>query len=221
MSSEGIATPVARRQGRASLHLPTARGRVDKPRDRAAKMFPETGGSLIMIRRKNALLDTALACAERGIPVQAATVSGIPVGEWTIDLDAVRVVWDVDEPPNLAITSCPVVAVWRLPRIAGAYGKRLYEQQRPSVWPPTMQCQDGSWITCTLQPDGDLGSLATGVQYVAPGTPVVIPPSTTSDGRLHWDGAKFPLHPLPSADAVLSEVLRAEQEYVELNGQLG
>jgi hypothetical protein len=173
-----------------------------------------------MIRRKNALLDTALACVERGIPVQAATISGVPVGDWITEVEAVRVVWDVDEPPNLAITSCPAVAVWRLPRIAGAYGKRLYEQQRPGVWPPTMKLQDGDWITCTLQPDSDLGPLATGVEYIAPETPVVIPPSTTADGRLRWDGSKFPLHPLPSADAVLSEVLRAEQEYVELHGRL-
>ncbi|HEY0694380.1 MAG TPA: hypothetical protein VGD71_35780 [Kribbella sp.] len=66
-----------------------------------------------------------------------------------------------------------------------------------------------------------LGAKATRRSRQAPGTPVVIPPSTTADGRLRWDGSKFPLHPLPSADAVLSEVLVAEQEYVELHGQLG
>lgn len=174
-----------------------------------------------MIRRKNALLDTALACVERAIPVQAATLAGEPVGSWLISVEAVRTVWDVDEPPNLAISSCPAIAVWRLPRVAGAYGKRLYEQQRPGVWPPTMKLPGGDWITCTLQPDDDLGPLATGVTYLEPGTPVVIPPSTTADGRLRWDGSKFPLHPLPSADAVLSLVLLAEQEYVELRGQLG
>jgi hypothetical protein len=175
-----------------------------------------------MIRRKNALLETALACLERGIPVQAGTLSGDPANAaWITDPEAANAVWGIDQPPNLAITSCPAVAVWRLPRVAGAYGKRRYEQQRPGVWPPMMQLPDGDWITCTLQPDSDLGQLATGVQYVAPGTPVVIPPSTTADGRLRWDGSKFPLHPLPSADAVLSEVLVAEQEYVELHGQLG
>jgi hypothetical protein len=173
-----------------------------------------------MIRNKNVLLETALACVERGIPVQAATISGEPTSDWITDVEAVRAGWD-DEPPNLAITSCPAVAVWRLPRIAGAYGKRLYEQQRPGVWPPTMKLPDGDWITCTLQPEGDLGPLANGVEYVTPGTPVVIPPSTTADGRLRWDGSKFPLHPLPGADAVLSKVLLAEQEYVELHGQLG
>lgn len=175
-----------------------------------------------MIRRKNVLLDTALACVERGIPVQAATIGGDPADNaWLTGVEAVRAVWDFDEPPNLAISSCPAVAVWRLPRLAGAYGKRRYEQQRPSVWPPTMQLPDGDWITCTLQADSDLGPLATGVEYIEPGTPVLIPPSTTTDGRLRWDGAKFPLHPLPSADAVLSEVLVAEQEYVELHGKLG
>ena len=85
-----------------------------------------------MIRRKNALLDTALACVERDIPVQAATIAGTPDGDWITDVDAARVVWDVAEPPNLAVTSCPTVAIWRLPRIAGAYGKRLYEQG--STW---------------------------------------------------------------------------------------
>ena len=174
-----------------------------------------------MIRRKNALLDTALACAERDIPVQAATIAGTPDGNWVTDVDAARVVWDVAEPPNLAVTSCPTVAIWRLPRIAGAYGKRLYEQDRPGIWPPTMKLPDGDWITCTLQPETGLGPLATGVEYVAPGTPVVIPPSTTTHGRLRWDGSDFPLHPLPTADAVLSKVLRAEEEYVELHGQLG
>ena len=74
-----------------------------------------------MIRRKNALLETALACVQRGIPVQTATISGDPTdGDWITDVEAVRAVWDVDEPPNLAITSCPAVAVWRLPRIAGS-----------------------------------------------------------------------------------------------------
>ncbi|MFI6827552.1 hypothetical protein ACIBG5_10665 [Kribbella sp. NPDC050241] len=174
-----------------------------------------------MIRRRNALLDTALACVERGIPVQAATIAGTPDGGWITDVDAARVVWDVAEPPNLAVTSCPTVAIWRLPRIAGAYGKRLYEQDRPGIWPPTMKLPSGDWITCTFQPETDLGPLASGVQYVEPGTPVVIPPSTTVDGRLRWDGSNFPLHPLPSADAVLSKVLRAEEEYVELHGQLG
>ena len=174
-----------------------------------------------MIRRKNALLDTALACVERDIPVQAATITGTPDGDWITDEDTARVVWDVAEPPNLAVMSCPTVAIWRLPRIAGAYGKRLYEQDRPGIWPPTMKLPNGDWITCTLQPETDLGPLATGVEYVEPGTPVVIPPSTTVDGRLKWDGSKFPLHPLPSADAVLSKVLRAEEEYVELYGQLG
>jgi hypothetical protein len=174
-----------------------------------------------MIRRKNALLDTALACVERDIPVQAATIAGTPDGDWITDVDAVRAVWDVAEPPNLAVTSCPTVAIWRLPRIAGAYGKRLYEQDRPGIWPPTIKLPDGDWITCTLQPEADLGMLATGVEYAEPGTPVVIPPSTTTDGRLRWDGSNFPLHPLPSADAVLSKVLRAEEEYVELHGRLG
>ncbi|WP_344239028.1 hypothetical protein [Kribbella hippodromi] len=174
-----------------------------------------------MIRLRNALLDTALACVERGIPVQAATIAGAPDGDWITEADAARATWDVAEPPNLAISSCPAVAIWRLPRIAGAYGKRLYEQERPGVWPPTMKLPDGDWITCTLQPDTELGPLATGVEYIEPGTPVVIPPSTTLDGRLRWDGSKFPLHALPSADAVLSKVLRAEEEYVELHGQLG
>ncbi|GAA2790538.1 hypothetical protein [Kribbella solani] len=174
-----------------------------------------------MIRRKNAMLDTALACVERGILVRSATFSGVPDGDWITDANEIRAAWNVAEPPNLAITSCPAVAIWRLPRIAGAYGKRLYEQERPSVWPPMTQLPDGGWITCTLQPDTELGPLASGVEYIEPGRPVVIPPSTTADGRLRWDGSKFPLHPLPSAEAVLSKVLRAEQEYVELHGQLG
>ncbi|MFI6827886.1 hypothetical protein ACIBG5_12345 [Kribbella sp. NPDC050241] len=173
-----------------------------------------------MIRRKNALLDTALACVERCIPVRAATIAGAPVGDWITDIDVARAAWDADEPPNVAITSCPAVAIWRLPRIAGAYGKRLYEQERPGVWPPTMKLPDGGWITCTLQPAGDLGPLASGVEYVVPGTLVVIPPSITTDGGLRWDGSKFPLHQLPTADAVLSKVLRAEQEYVELHGRI-
>jgi hypothetical protein len=174
-----------------------------------------------MIRRKNALLETALACVERGIPVRPATIAGAPDGDWILAADEARDVWGVDEAPNLAVCSSPAVAIWRLPRIAGAYGKRLYEQERPGVWPPTMKLPDGDWITCTLQPEGDIGPLATGVEYIEPGIPVVIPPSTTIDGRLRWDGSKFPVHPLPSADAVLSKVLRAEQEYVELHGQVG
>ncbi|MFD7161059.1 hypothetical protein ACFV9C_41195 [Kribbella sp. NPDC059898] len=173
-----------------------------------------------MIRRRNALLETAIACVERGIPVRPATIAGAPDGEWITDADKASDVWDVDEPPNLAVSSSSTVAIWRLPRIAGAYGKRLYEQERPGVWPPTMKLPDGDWITCTLQPESNLGPLATGVEYLEPGTPVVIPPSRTVAGRLKWDGSKFPMHPLPTADAVLSKVFRAEQEYVDLHGQL-
>jgi hypothetical protein len=46
-----------------------------------------------MTRRKNALLDTALACVERDIPVQAATIAGTPDDGWITDVDAARVVW--------------------------------------------------------------------------------------------------------------------------------
>jgi hypothetical protein len=176
-----------------------------------------------MIRRKNILLETALACVERGIPVQAAPLSTVLAeGRWITTSDAAISVWNMNEPPNLAVTSCATVALWRLPRVAGAYGNRLYEQQRPGVWPPTMKLPDGDWITCTLQPTGDLGPLAVGVEYIEPGTPVVIPPSRDASGRrLRWDGSKFPIHPLPAADAVLSQVLIAEQEYMELHGQRG
>jgi hypothetical protein len=134
------------------------------------------------------------------------------------DVEAVNAVWQVAEPPNLAVSSSGTLAIWKLPRIAGAYGNRLYEQQRPDVWPPTMQLPDGDWITCTQPPDDTLGPLATGVEYLPPGVPVVIPPSRT-DRRLHWDGAKFPQHPLPTATAVLSLVLQAEKEHEELFGR--
>lgn len=92
-----------------------------------------------MIRRKNRLLETALACVERGIPVKPATPDGnAEMADWLTDANSVGAVWRVAEPPNLAITSSAAVAIWRLPKVAGAYGKRLYEQERPGVWPPTM-----------------------------------------------------------------------------------
>jgi hypothetical protein len=171
-----------------------------------------------MIRRKNHLLETALACVERGIPVQPATPEGNPERPgWLTDANSVGAVWRVAEPPNLTVTSSATLAIWKLPKFAGAYGKRLYEQQRPSIWPPSMQLSDGQWITCTLPPDNEVGPLATGVEYIAPGTPVMISPSRDLSGRqLHWDGSKFPEHPLPSAHAVLSQVLRAEIEYPEV-----
>ncbi|MFB6726837.1 hypothetical protein ACFCV3_42100 [Kribbella sp. NPDC056345] len=175
-----------------------------------------------MFRRKNVLLDTALACVERGILVLPATAAGTPLGAtWVGDDAEARALWDVAAPPNLMISSGPAVAVWHLPRVAGAYGKRLYEQERPGVWPPTMKLADGRWLTCTLQPESPLGEQAAGVEYVEPGSPVMIPPSTTEDGRrLTWDGANFPVHPLPTAEAVLSKVLIAEQEHMELYGRL-
>lgn len=171
-----------------------------------------------MIRRKNHLLETALACVERGIPVRPASPDGLPEGaDWLTDSTSAEAVWAVAQPPNLAITSCATVAIWKLPKYAGAYGKRLYEQQRPSIFPPTMQLLDGDWITCTLPADEEINPLATGVEYVSPGTAVMIPPSRLLSGRqLHWDGAKFPEHPLPTAQAVLSQVLRAEIEYEEV-----
>ncbi|MFC0622786.1 hypothetical protein [Kribbella deserti] len=173
-----------------------------------------------MFRRKNLLQDTALACVERGIPVQAGTADGLPAASgWLTDVAEVRATWSVADPPNILACSSDSVAIWRLPRVAGAYGKRLYEQQRPDVWPPTMKLPDGDWITCTLPPEDDLGPLATGVKYLSPGTPVLIPPSRNAAGRrLRWDGSDFPVHPLPSAEAVLSMVLLAEHEHRELHG---
>lgn len=173
-----------------------------------------------MFRRRNLLYDTALACIERGIPVRPGTLGGTPAGMgWITEAVDVKATWSVDDPPNLLACSSDAVAIWRLPRIAGAYGKRLYEQQRPSVWPPTMKLPDGDWITCTLPPDGELGPLAAGVEYLPPGTPALIPPSHDANGRrLRWDGSDFPVHPLPAADAVMSMVFLAEQEHRELHG---
>jgi hypothetical protein len=200
-----------------------------------------------MLRASNRLLSTALSCAERGIPVrpaatlipqgrrglrrrwscgcgdqQCADPGAHPIGsDWLTDTAAIEAVWQTAEAPNLLICSCDELALWRLPRVSGAYGMRLFEQQRPGPWPPLMKLPDGDWIVAT-RPLAEEQTLPTDVVCLAPGTPVVVPPSRLPTGRARWlQSPEFPRTPLPQAEAVLSLVALAEAQRLELLGHTG
>ncbi|MDX6241997.1 MAG: hypothetical protein QOG10_6868 [Kribbellaceae bacterium] len=196
-----------------------------------------------MFRARNRLLAAAIACAEYGIAVRPAPallraparldafgrwICGCgdllcaepgehPAGPaWSTDVNEVAATWGLAAAPNLLISSGNQVALWRLPRVTGAYGMRLFEQERPGPWPPLMKLPDGDWIVATA-PAVDKLELATGVVYTEPGVAVLAPPSRRPTGRTRWlQSPAFPQTPLPSAESVLALVARAEQERFEL-----
>jgi hypothetical protein len=202
---------------------------------------------------RNKLLDTALAFATAGIAVRpAAALIRAPArhdafgrwicscgdllcrmpgehanagADWTTDVDHITAIWQAKPQPNLLATSGSRVSFWQVPRVSGAEGMRLFEQQRPGPWPPQLKLSGGDWVVATLPPEGEI-SLPTGVIHLEPGTPVLVPPSRRlgvkaslwdRSTRLRWqDASRFPRAPLPSAEDVLQLVGRAEQERVEL-----
>jgi hypothetical protein len=209
-----------------------------------------------MFRRHNKFLAAATAYVEQGIAVRPAPAlvrassdqdafgrwtcscgdllceapgEHVTGGDWITDRAMAEEVWKTETPPNLLICSGPALALWRLPRVAGAYGLRLYEQQRPGPWAPYLQLPAGDWILATLPTDHD-DDLAAGVEYLPPGVPVLVPPSRRRTdgfrsrilepgGQLLWRQAPaFPRTPLPAAADVLTLVRQAEQEYYELTG---
>jgi hypothetical protein len=145
--------------------------------------------------------------------------------DWTTAADEVAAIWQVRIPPNLLTTSGSRVSFWRVPRVSGAEGMRLFEQLRPGPWPPQLKLPGGDWVVATLPPTGDV-TLPSGVVHLAPGVPVLVPPSrraATNGGLFRWstsmrwqDASKFPRAPLPTAEDVLQLIGRAEQEQFEL-----
>lgn len=205
-----------------------------------------------MFRPRNTLLEAALAYATTGIAVRSAyTLVRAPArydafgrwicscgdllcdapGEhlaaesgWTTDIHQVAATWS-ETPPNLLITSGERVSFWRVPRVSGAEGLRLFEQLRPGPWPAHLKLPSGEWLVATLPPAGDI-ELPTGVVHLESGVPVLAPPSRrppTKDGllglstRTRWlQASGFPRTPLPTAEDVLRLVGRAELERIEL-----
>jgi hypothetical protein len=197
-----------------------------------------------MFGQRNRLLDAALAYAGRGIAVRPAPApvraparldafgrwicscgdqlcpapGEHPVGGtgWTTDVDHVSATWQVGQPPNLLVSSGEQVSFWRLPRVTGAYGMRLFEQLRPGPWPPQLKLPGGDWLVAT-QPAAAGFDLPTGVVGLEPGVPVLVPPSRRPDGRTRWlQAPAFPRTPLPTAESLLELVARAELERFEL-----
>lgn len=150
------------------------------------------------------MVRTALACAEYGVTVRAGADGG-----WLTDPAAIRAEWDVPEPPDLFICSGDTLALWRVDRVVGAYGLRLFEQRRPDVWPPVMQLPDGDWIIGTSPPGPEI-EVPPGASYLPAGHGVLAPPSPREKGRARWLWSpRFPAVPLPEADAVLSLIALA------------
>lgn len=163
------------------------------------------------MRRPNRLLAAALAYAEHGVSVRAG--SG---GRWLSDPAEIRTAWGVADPPELFICSGARLALWRVEREVGAYGLRLFEQRRPDVWPPVMQLPDGDWIIGTSSPGPEV-EVPRGAMYLPPGVGVLAPPSPRERGRARWLWSpRFPVVPLPDAEAVLSMVALAGAQREEL-----
>lgn len=157
------------------------------------------------------------ACGDLACQLPGAHPSGT---EWLTNLADVAHSWDSVEAPNLMATSGEAVWFWKLPRVSGAYGMRLFEQQRPGPWPPLLKLSSGDWIVATAAPV-TRGHLATGVSAFEPGVPVLMPPSRLPSGRTRWlQSPAFPRTPLPSAESVLELVHQAELERLELLGEI-
>ncbi|GAA3598565.1 hypothetical protein GCM10022235_82950 [Kribbella ginsengisoli] len=201
-----------------------------------------------MFKARHRLLATAFAYAEQGIAVRQAysvirTASALDAfgrwrcacgdltcqrpgthasgDDWLTDIADVARVWSTPQSPNLLATSGAAVWFWKLPRVIGAYGMRLFEQQRPGPWPPLLKLPSGDWVVATARPVAGV-TLATGVSAFQPGTPVLMPPSRLPSGRTRWlQSPAFPQTPLPSAESVHELVQQAERERFELLGYVG
>jgi hypothetical protein len=155
------------------------------------------------------------SCGDLTCQLPGAHASG---SDWLTDTADVARAWSMPESPNLMATSGAAVWFWTLPRVIGAYGMRLFEQQRPGPWPPLLKLHSGDWVVATAPPVARV-ALATGVSAFELGVPVLMPPSRLPSGRTRWlQSPRFPRTPVPSAESVLDLVQQAEQERFELLG---
>jgi hypothetical protein len=127
----------------------------------------------------------------------------------------VRAVWDVPRPPNLLISSSPVVALWHVPQALGSRGMRVLAQHRPHVWPAVTRHVDGGWLFGT-QPradpsDADIAPRP--VRVLGADEFVPVPPSRLPGRRSFWLWAqRFPDTQLPTARLVIVALATAATE---------
>jgi hypothetical protein len=147
------------------------------------------------------------ACDRPG--AHALLRDGKPLGGRT----AVEAAWAGVEPaPSVMAVPGTAFDIWRIPAVVGAAGLRELEHQRLPIWPPTVRTPDGRWlmVTAPVDPTWRAEWPGYGVRRIEPTTPVLVPPSRTPDGVLHWMWSRrFPRTPLPSADMVLAALVIA------------
>jgi hypothetical protein len=205
-----------------------------------------------MARRRNALLDTALAYADIGVSVVpafplvrpdqsrrprprrlggSAWVCGCAEsmcrrpGAHPMARDArplasradIRLAWMVaDPPPAIMIVPDGRFDVWEIPSVLGAAAIRQMEHQQLRIWPPTSKLPDRRWLMVTAPVDDRTWHAewpGLGVRRVVPTSPVLVPPSRTPRGVMHWMWSRrFPRAPLPAAGVVLGAFVNAANQ---------
>jgi hypothetical protein len=205
-----------------------------------------------MARRRNALLDTALAYADIGVSVVpafplvrsersrrtrrlrlggAAWVCGCAEsmcrqpGAHPLARDApplagradISQIWRRADPsPSVMIVPDGRIDLWEVPSVLGAAAIRQMEHQRLRIWPPTSKLPDRRWLMVTAPVDDRTWHAewpGLGVRRVDPTSPLLVPPSRTPRGVLHWMWSRrFPRAPLPAASVVLGAFVHAADQ---------
>jgi hypothetical protein len=122
----------------------------------------------------------------------------------------------MEPPPAVMIVPDGRFDVWEVPCVLGAVAIRQMESQQLRIWPPTSRLPDRRWLMVTA-PVGDRTWHAEwpglGVRRVDRTSPVLVPPSRTPRGVMHWMWSRrFPRAPLPAASVVLGAFANAASQ---------
>jgi hypothetical protein len=125
----------------------------------------------------------------------------------------IRLAWETDPPPAVMIVPDDRFEVWEVPAVLGAAAIRHMEHTQLRIWPPTSRLPDGRWIMVTAPVDDRTWHAewpGFGVRRVDRSATVLVPPSRTPRGVMHWMWSRrFPHAPLPASCIVLGALVNA------------
>jgi GGDEF domain-containing protein len=108
-----------------------------------------------------------------------------PLATWA----DIRLAWESDPPPAVMIVPDDRFDVWEVPAVLGAAAIRQMEHERLRIWPPTSRLPDRRWLMVTAPVDDRTWHSewpGFGVRRVDRSSTVLVPPSRTPRGVMHW-----------------------------------